>query len=96
MEKENRYKLLYVPSTLIFMFIRGINKNATNLLIPDFSNILPEDAEVVAVQEDFSRLSFVFKVFSKSFENTPIGEKYPILYAVQEITYKLLKVEKIE
>ncbi len=75
--RENKYKIILVSEQLIgqFLFAKTVVDDFVKLI----DNDLPGDIEVVAIQYDFARDSFAFKIWHESFDIVPSESVLPTL-----------------
>jgi len=73
--------------------VSGLYKNEC-VRLPDFSNILPPDAVVLGVQYDFLRGSFLFKIYSNTFEIVRQFAQIPEMNLGINYQYRIIKLPK--
>ncbi|MHC4617237.1 MAG: hypothetical protein ACYTEQ_05740 [Planctomycetota bacterium] len=78
-KNEARYKLLYVDQQTVLELIRGLYTKHDFIALPDFSKVIPLGARVEAVQYDFSRLAFAFRLYHPDFDTVPDCQEIPAL-----------------
>jgi len=92
---ERRYKLIYISDRVILKMIKGLfGYECLNL--PDVSECLPDDAQVMSVHFDYERASFAFVVYSTTFDVVPAGAMIPALIVDVDYKYKTIRLPKDE
>ena len=92
---ESRFKYLYVSDRLIMQMVEGLYE-CDCIKLPNFKD-LPEGYAVVAVEYDFSRQGFVFKIYHPSFPIQDIGMRGEIIdSAVDYKMFDLAGLKKIK
>ena len=92
---ERRCKLLYVSDRIILQIIKGFF-DYEFLNLPDFSDCLPEDVQVMAVQYDLSRASFTIVIYSSTFDIVADGATIPELEVDVDYRYRIIRLPKDE
>lgn len=92
---ERRCKLLYISDRVILKMIKGLFGYEC-VHLPDVSECLPEDAQIMSVHFDYSMASFAFVIYSSTFDVVPDGAAIPALKVLVDYKYRTIRLPKDE
>jgi hypothetical protein len=75
-KSTHRKKVVFVPQDYVLRMFSGVFADCRCVRLPKALG-LPDTARVVGVWEDFARASFAFVVEDPSFDEVPIGGRFP-------------------
>jgi hypothetical protein len=92
---ERRYKLIFISDRVILQMIKGLFGYEC-LHLPDVSECLPDDSQIMSVHFDYSMASFAFVVYSSKFDVVPDGAMIPTLKVNVDYKFRTIKLPKDE
>lgn len=92
---ERRYKLIYISDRIILKMIKGLFGYGC-VHLPDVSECLPEDSQVMSVHFDYSKASFAFVIYSSAFDVVPDGAAIPAIKVDVDYKYRTIRLPKDE